>query len=366
MKRLLLIALATIVAISTIFGSTLGVSAAGRFESEWGTVEEGVVSPEGWQDYAGYYENCPGTTGFPNGDFEQGLKYWTTPRGKYKAVDTVEIVEENGNHFMRFSCDEAWQGIESLRFVDSRVKAGDNLAIMYKWRSDDPNFQLILQQYRMEPPSIGDIKRVSMGKGVNLVEATTDGEWNVSMTATKSGDDPRIGIVQEPLNDTKTVYLSYLLQVCSDPTTVADIDDLSLVIYNENTGKVFDLDGKELYDVNNLSNDVEDVIDSEDFADIDYDVENEKLDLENEQEETEEVSEKTDTKKNGIVAFNPFSVDNWQNDNLWKVAIVTAGAVIIVAAIVVAVIIIVKIRKKKTGDVIEEQPTEELFDETKE
>ena len=345
MKRLLLITLATVVAISVIFGSSLGISAAGRFESEWGTVEEGVVSPEGWQDYAGYYENCPGTTGFPNGDFEQGLKYWTTPRGKYKAVDTVEIVEENGNHFMRFSCDEAWQGIESLRFVDSRVKAGDNLAIMYKWRSDDPNFQLTLQQYRMEPPSIGEIKRVSMGKGVNLVEAKTEGEWNVSMTATKSGDDPRIGIVQEPLNESKTVYLSYLLQVCSDPTTVADIDDLSRVLYNENTGKVTDLDGKELYDVNNLQNDVEDEIDSSEFDNIDFDAENEEI-------KTDKTVGATESSKGKITIAGGV---------VWIIIGVAAGGIVLVAAVVVLVIILVVKKKKSAEETVEDvaEPTEE-------
>lgn len=345
MKKLLLIALAAIVAVSMIFGSTLGVSAAGRFDSEWGTVEEGVVSPDGWQDYAGYYENCPGTNGFPNGDFEQGLKYWTTPRGKYKAVDTVDIIEENGNHFMRFSCDNAWEGIESLRFVDARVKAGDNLAIMYKWRSDDPNFQIVLQQYRMEPPSIGEIKRVSAGKGVNLVEARADGEWNISMTATKSGDDPRIGIVQEPQNESKTVYLTYLLQVASDPTTVADIDDLSLVIYNENSGKVLDLDGKELYDVNNLQNDVKDEIDSSDFDNIDFDAENEEV--------KDELSEKSDSK----------GKDN-KNNIIWIIVGISAGAVVLIAA--VAVVIIMVVAKKKKTPVEEAAKTEEVAEETTE
>ena len=345
MKRLLLIVLATVVAISVIFGSSLGISAAGRFESEWGTVEEGVVSPEGWQDYAGYYENCPGTTGFPNGDFEQGLKYWTTPRGKYKAVDTVDIIEENGNHFMRFSCENAWEGIESLRFVDSRVKAGDNLAILYKWRSDDPNFQLILQQYRMEPPSIGEIKRVSAGKGVNLVEAKTDGEWNISITATKSGDDPRIGIVQEPLNESKTVYLSYLLQVCSDPTTVADVDDLSLVLYNENTGKVTDLDGKELYDVNNLQNDVEDEIDSSDFDNIDFEAENEEI-------KTDKTVGATESSKGKITIAGGV---------VWIIIGVAAGGIVLVAAVVVLVIILVVKKKKSAEETIEDaaEPTEE-------
>ena len=348
MKRLLLTVLATIVAVSMIFGSTFCVSAMGKFDSEWGTVEEGVVSPEGWQDYAGYYENSPGTTGFPNGDFEQGLKYWTTPRGKYKAVDTVDIIEENGNHFMRFSCENAWEGIESLRFVDSRVKAGDNLAILYKWRSDDPNFQLILQQYRMEPPHIGDIKRVSMGKGINLVEAKTDGEWNISMTATKSGDDPRIGIVQEPQNDSKTVYLSYLLQVCSDPTTVADVDDLSLVLYNENTGKVTDLDGKELYDVNNLQNDVEDEIDSSDFDNIDFEAEN------------DEVKDKISDETTGVTEASKGKI-TIAGSMVWIIIGAIAGGIILVAAVVVVIIVLV-VKKKKAPAVAEsaeDAPTEE-------
>lgn len=336
MKRLLLIALATIVAVSMIFGSTFCVSAVGKFDSEWGTAEEGIIPPLNYgQDYAGYYENCPGTTGFPNGDFEQGLKYWTTPRTKNHPADTVDIIEENGNHFMRFSCDVAWQGIESLRFVDSRVKAGDNLAILYKWRSDDPNFQIVLQQYRMEPPHIGDIKRVSAGKGVNLVEAKTDGEWNVSITATKSGDDPRIGIVQPPQNESKTIYLTYMLQVASDPTTVADIDDLSLVLYNENTGKVTDLDGKELYDVNNLQNDVEDEIDSSDFDNIDFNAENQEI----KDELSDETVGATKASKGKITIAGGI---------VWIIIGVVAGSIVLVAAVVVVVVILVVKKKKAT------------------
>lgn len=342
MKRVFLTTLAVVVAVTMIFGSTLGISAAGRFDSEYGTEADGIIPTSNYtQDYAGYYESCPGTTGFPNGDFEQGLKYWTTPRTKYLPADTVDIIEENGNHFMRFTTENTYQGIESLRFVDSRVKVGDSLAIMYKWRSDDPNFQLILQQYKMEPPSIGEIKRVSQGKGVTVVEAASDGDWNITVTQVESADNPNIGLVQEPQNESKTIYLSYVIQVCSDPTTVADIDDLQLVIYNKNTGKITDLDGKELYDANNLpGSNAEEEINADDFADIDYDAENEEVAADTESKAEDKNTEEKD--------------ESFIEKYLW--VIIAGGAVILIAAAVVVIVIVVK--KKKAVVPADEAPAE--------
>ena len=325
-----------------MMGTCMSASALGRFDSEWGTESGGITLPPSFKNnLPGFYENCPGTSGFPNADFEQGLKYWMSNTDE-KPSNNAEIVEEDGNKFLRLSGDEAYDGIESARFVDSRVKVGDSLAIMYDWRADDPSFQIVLKQYLTEPGTI-KVQRLSMRTGVNVVEAYTDQEWNTTVTQVETNEFPTSRVL-EPENETKTIYLSFLLEI-SNPSTVVDIDNLKLVIYNKTTGKIKDLDGKELYDAKNLKKDVvEEKLTEEDFADIDY--------------KATYASGKKKTKNPFAIIGSNDGEGGFIANNIW---IIVAVAVVVIIAAAAVVIIVVKKKKAVTPEdaTIEETPTEE-------
>ena len=342
MKKIMLISFVFLIIVSIMMGTCMPASALGRFDSEWGTESGGITLPPSFKNnLPGFYENCPGTSGFPNADFEQGLKYWMSNTNE-KPSNNAEIVEEDGNKFLRLSGDEAYDGIESVRFVDSRVKVGDSLAIMYDWRAGDPSFQIVLKQYLAEPNTI-KLQRLSMRTGVNVVEAYTDQEWNTTVTQVETNEFPTSRVL-EPENETKAIYLSFLLEI-SNPSAVVDIDNLKLVIYNKTTGKIRDLDGKELYDANNLKKDVvEEKLTEEDFADIDY--------------KATYASGKKKTKNPFAIIGSNDGEGGFIANNIW---IIVAVAVFVIIAAAAVVIIVVKKKKAVTPEdaTIEETPTEE-------
>ena len=343
MKKIMLISFVFLIIVSIMTVTCMPASALGRFDSEWGTESDGITLPPTFRiNLPGFYESCPGTSGFPNADFEQGLKYWMSNTDE-KPSNNAKIVEENGNKFLRLSGDEAFDGIESARFVDSRVKVGDSLAIMYDWRADDPSFQIVLKQYLTEPGTI-KLQRLSMRTGVNVVEAYTDQEWNTTVTQVETNEFPTSRVL-EPENEAKAIYLSFLLEI-SNPSTVVDIDNLKLVIYNKTTGKIKDLDGKELYDTKNLKgNVVEEVLKEEDFAGIDYNA----------------LSSSDKAELSPVKEDNKNSEKTSENKDYTMIIILIVGAVIVVGA---AAVVLIIVKRKKNSAPLSETENEDSPDES--
>ena len=365
MKKLITLFLCIATSISIILSGALSVCAAPAFVVDgFGTEEDGIIPPISF--YTHYHNPYTETNGFPNADFEKGLMYWTQGR-KLKPADLVDIVEEeNGNHYLTFTCNNPYEGIDGIRFVDSRVKVGDNLVVVYDWRGEDPNFQVALVQYMMNADgSSGTEVRLSHNgdaKTQNFLFATEENDWNVSFNKVQNP-------VAEPTRGDSTIYLSYMVQVCSDPTNTSHIDNIRLAIHNETSGILYDLDGKVMYDLNDLPvADVEDTLEPEDFEGIDFDAKNPDASGENEELTTgltKEEDTKEEDKKSVIESYNMFSAENWQGSDWWKPAVATGAIVIVVAGIAVAVILVVISKKKKAAAAVEQpEATEETEDNT--
>ena len=337
MKKLITLFLCIATSISIILSGALSVCAAPAFVVDgFGTEEDGIIPPISF--YSHYHTPYTETNGFPNADFEKGLMYWTQGR-KLKPADVVDIVEEeNGNHYLTFTCNNPYEGIDGIRFVDSRVKVGDNLVVVYDWRGEDPNFQVALVQYMMNADgSSGTEVRLSHNgdaKTQNFLFATEENGWNVSFNKVQNP-------VAEPTRGDSTIYLSYMVQVCSDPTNTSHIDNIRLAIHSETSNILYDLDGKVMYDLNNLPVDgTKDEIDKSEFDNIDYDAENKEISK----------NEKTDVNADEAKREKSFIAKYF----VW--IIVGGGVLLLIVAAVVVVIIIAA--KKKKASAATDEPTE--------
>ena len=326
MKKVFAFILSIVVIVSMVMSSSVSATEIWRDDHGFGTFEEGI--PVLFNKNTAHQYIPSDTDGLPNGDFEQGLKYWTGI-WQFSPKEAVELVEEDGNHFIRFTPNCTYDGIETIRFVDSRIKVGDTVAIMYDWRSNDPNFSLYLwQDHHGEIPFAGDdtpMHRISQGRSGTecvLVEALDDKEWNRGLTPVKSADMPKMVPIVEPINPSGKIYLSVAVQINNDVTTTADIDNIQIVHYSQDTGIVKDLNGKFLYNVNEIKTEVEDEISTDQFEDINFDDKNQEL--------------KTNTTKKETV-----KKDSAGSITLW----VIIGVAVIVAAAVVVIIVVSKKKK---------------------
>lgn len=297
----------------------------------WGTYEDGLKPGEPAHDYYRYQIPYTETDRFPNADFEQGLMYWTHCRGRMPS-ESVKLVKDGDNTAIQFTAQSTYDGIFSVPFVDSRVKAGDNLVVVYNWKGAG-NVQIGLEQImknKAEPDCYVKNFRVSHigggGQNKSLYLSADGSKWNVSMSNLNAP-------VAEPEGTDKTIYLSLFAQVCTDVTDDTIVDNLIIARYNENSGIVYDLDGNKLYDLNNLEVDVvPDEIDADQFENIDYDA-NPKL--ADKDENDEKSSEKTFIQK-------------------YIVLIIVLGAVIIAVAAVA-----IRIISKKKKAVLNTQSSED-------
>lgn len=242
----------------------------------WGTYEDGLKPGEPAHDYYRYQIPYTETDRFPNADFEKGLMYWTHCRGRMPS-ESVKLVKDGDNTAIQFTAKATYDGIFSVPFVDSRVKIGDNLVVVYNWKGTG-HIQIGLEQIMKnaaEPDCYVKNFRVSHigggGQNKSLYLSADGSKWNVSMSNLNAP-------IAEPEGTDKNIYLSLFAQICNDETDETIVDNLIIARYNEDTGLVFDLDGNKLYDLNNLPvDDVEDEINMEDFGDIDYDAKPEDL-----------------------------------------------------------------------------------------
>lgn len=292
---------------------------------DWGTYEDGLKPGKPPHDYYRYQIPYTETDGFPNADFEQGLKYWTHCRGRIPS-ESVKLVKDGENTAIQFTAKEEYDGIFSVPFTDSRVKQGDNLVVVYSWKGTG-HIQIGLEQImknQNEPDCYVKVFRVShigiTGQTKSLYLSADGSKWNVSMSNLNLP-------IAEPEGTDKNIYLSLFAQICNDMTDETIVDNLIIARYNEQSGLVFDLDGNKLYDLNNLPvDDVEDELNKDDFSSIDYDA------------TPEDIKEKRESKENTTEEKTFFQ------EHL--VLIIVLGAIIIAGAAVAAIIIIKKSKSK--------------------
>ena len=137
-----------------------------------------------------------------------------------------------------------------MRFTDERLEAGMKPIVIYDWRSANPEaFQIYLAQAQSNEEgksSSGNEIRLSNGasQAIPIIAAEGEGEWNTSMSLS-------VKDIQKPSKGDDTIYLFVGVQAFKSKTVQADITNLRIGTYNKAEGKVYDLDGTVIYDLNN-------------------------------------------------------------------------------------------------------------------
>ena len=338
MKKILSVALCILACVSIAVCGSISALA-----DDYGTFEDGIYAGQNMANYKPLKDG----TGFPNGDFEQGLRYWGVQRGKDYPSKFVKLQEENGNHFIEFTPEKAWDGIYSTTASDVRVGPDEWVSVLFKYRGDN-NFQIVLIQLLLTADGkTYSERRLAIESKTVTIGSGTDG-WNVCVL------DPTQKTIEPAAVDSKyddpNYYFLYFVQAKSDPTILTQVDDIQLVKYNKTTGIINDLDGKKLYDMKNLPVDKA-VLENDDFADYIQDEYNYTV-------EPEEAATTPEAKQSSsfIKSYNMFSSENWSGDTWWKPATATAVIVILLAGVAATVIIILK--KKKASNCEETPPAD--------
>lgn len=215
------------------------------FAEDIGTFEDGIIASDRF--YSQYSPLFEFEAEFPNGDFEQGFKYWASDAGG--AVSSVaKLKEENGNHFIELDPKEPWSAVTTVRFTLPGLKAGESYGLLYDWRcEDDTPFSVSLRSWSVDKDTLqGSGARIGYNRGA-LLKKAENGGFNTSM-ATYNHEVP--SKLRE--NDLDTVYMSFSLELVADKKGVVQFDNLRLVRYDPETRNILSLDGEILYaDVKN-------------------------------------------------------------------------------------------------------------------
>lgn len=359
MKKFLISLICVAAVVSLICGSAFSVSAETiKFDFKltqpgWGTEEDGIIARFA-NSYPSYHTPYSEPGGHPNLNFEKGLMYWTTTEKTLKPNDFVDIVkEENGNHYLTFTAEDTYDGIESVPFVESRIDEDDEICVVFKWKGDDPNFQVYVNQlrYKTTDGTSKDTHRVSHNGDAKRNEIISDGEdgWNVAFCK------PEKDSIKKP-HDIMPYYIFLVgVQVQNDPSCTAIVDDIRLGKYNESNQTIYDLDGKVMYDLKNIDTVVgEDVLNSYMFPDINYELKYDDV----------YGAKKASTNDEKISENNLFFKDGAPTVVFW--IIIICGAVIIIVGAAVVILIIVK-KKKAPAEATDEtadETAEEVAEET--
>ena len=239
--------LGLLIAVITVLSICACPLSAAAEEFNYGTFEGGMIPGKAMP----YYGSLTDGKGFPNNDFEQGLKYWGHLFGKRDPKTIAKIgTEENGNHYLQFNAEDPWDGLYSVCFTDSRVKVGDSPSLLFRY-SGAADFQIILmQESKNKKNNVRDEVRLAF-RTKTIIKADTDDGWNIAVlepASTVANPSDRGAQYDDP-----TIYLNYFVQITQDPTCNTKIDDLQIVNYDTSAGTIKDLDGKLLYNIKELN-----------------------------------------------------------------------------------------------------------------
>ncbi len=335
-------------------GSAICASAVPGFAVDgYGTYEDGIKPPI---PFYTYYHACIPGDGFPNFDFNKGFEYWTM---RYTNTDTIRKIRDiaqikkdsDGNTYAHIDAPRDYAGIVTPKFKLEKLAVGSTPGILYKWRGEQPHLQVYLEEYfnADNKEEGGSTLRVGHNgdRGAQEIWAADEEnpeEWNI-----------RLSINNKPVvastSENPTRYYSVGVEVTKEGASM-DVDDIQVVIHNDETKKVYDLDGKLLYDLTNLP--------KRESPDYDFGELSDTVDT------TEDVSKASGegNKK------NPDAPKNSTGKTLYWVII--GAAVVIVAAAAVVTVIVVKKKKAKAvppadgGEVKPSDTTEEKTEEKEE
>lgn len=324
----------------------------------YGSFEKGLLPPDGMTraQYKWYHPSVqykdPTIDGHPNLDFSKGYEYW------YDNADLIKMnTDSDGNTFATIIGEKEYSGLFSVKFTLSKVKQGDTISLLYKWRA--PSHQRAIEGYIDQVYHINDesqgLEQIGLANSVGgrsqvniwLADEEDDKEWNISLA-------PVYLPAEGPTGSVPITYYSVGIQTMLnvDFFRNTDFDDLQIVFYDEQTGIVKDFDGNTLYNTNDLPKRI--IVDY-DFKDLG------------------ETDPKADLKVNiddilsGKVELDVGPSDTNDSNSgiaLWVWIVIAAGVVLVLAVAVVVVIVISK--KKKAASTSTEEveiATEELKNE---
>ena len=339
---------------------------------KYGTVDKGI-SIEGLGKIYHYYPSVqygnPNIVGHPNLNFELGWQYWV--HNENFKINTETTKEGKQNKYLTILTEEQYKGCYTIKFTDSRIKPGDSIAVLYKWRnvSHSNDCEPKVMQMLYSPEKINDestykdehqlVHYSASGLSDKVIwraDDDDDKEWHISLTQIYHN-------VLDPGDTYASKYYFYLgMQSRLEPEIFrnTDFDDIQLVHYNKSSGLISDLDGNTLYNLNSLpKRDDPDYI----WGDLSAKDPNAKIQI----DVNDLLSGKIDL--NDVV--NNGVDDNGEDNNkgiaTWIWIVIAAGVVLILA--VAAVVIIVISKKKKavapveTEEVTAEETVEEKTEE---
>lgn len=361
-SKLLIFAVAVISIVIMVTAAAFSVSAIPSDASVFSPSKaifdvEGFGSHDVGVSYTGHYAYYPPfeVDGHGNLNFEKGLEGWfvgTPAHGKLK-------VDSNGNKCVTMVTEKSYESIRTIMFPMSKLKAGDKATVMYKWRGDSYAMQVTLREiYSLKRDGNGPISfkeaRIGAHEGYGATHLWAADEenpedWNITFTINK---DPVIPLDTESQLD--KLYYVIVAEAMNNPnlTNGMDVDDFQIVIHNDEQRKVYDLDGKVLYDLNNLPKREEPHYD---FTGLSPNDENAKIKVNLDKllsnganSVTEKDPSDKDSDNSGVIEEEKGGALVW--------VIIAIGVVLLLAA---AAVVFIIIKKKKAGAVQSEEVTTE-------
>ena len=377
------------VAAADTYAPNFNSSALNAYKTQgYGSFNQGVVAPI--SSYRFYHPSIqygyPNIDGHPNLDFEKGYEFWHD-----KSEQVKMVTDSSGNTYCTIIGTKEHSGISSIKFTHSKLKTGDTVGLLYKWRNKNHLRAVsgsITELYEVKNEAT-DWRTIDVagrdGRSpltIWTVDEEDDEGWNIALMRPANP-------VKEPTGTVPIVYFSVLLQADSNADVFknTDFDDLQIVKHNESSGNVYDLDGKLLYNINNLPKlEYKDYVFGNEYKDPDpnadlkvdvKDIISGKIDLNDAikdligSKETQKDNNVSDTSapsapssqsnvssskpsssavtnsSNSQVTSNPTSTSTEQSDAPWILPVKILIVVFVIAIAVVVVLILLKKRSKK-------------------
>lgn len=246
--------LSLIVGVVIIASSLVGVFGVNAADPAEGTAEKGIVNEGGSESGSSINEvNMLATKGLMNGDFEQGLKYWTTTHKGTNVYPTEDgsVVKDGENSYFKYngSAGDSFRGLRSTRIVISKDKLniGDKVAVMFDYLSDKGSYNFQVKHTQVLCGGNKSESNSFVNACTVFNDATASNSWKTLVTVPSAGSvttsttpaDAEKGIAQGDYSFFIT------LAVASNKTCTAGIDNVRLVKVVD--GKYYNIeDGSEI------------------------------------------------------------------------------------------------------------------------
>lgn len=244
--------LTLIVAITVIVASFASALSALAYVSTppEGTEDKGIVNVEGGEQASSISGQKILITKYQkNGDFEQGLKYWTTTESGSNVYPTKSgaIKTEGGNKYFQFNgaSGTTYRGLRSVRIgvPKDKLNAGDNIVVMFDYLSDGTD-KLQVKAYQRNPDK--ELTNSGITDCSVLKSATVKSAWKTLATKVKNTAQASTTAASETEGIAAGDYVfDITAAVFSNETCKSAIDNIRLAKLAD--GKYYDIEtGKEI------------------------------------------------------------------------------------------------------------------------